>query len=279
MTAIAPIERTIDLSAGAFRGIEWPGNADRTVVFLHGLSGVADVWTDTIADLADALGVGHPRCIAIDQRNHGHSPRTPGHCTARDYLADLVELIEGLGTRVDLVGHSMGARVTILAAARRPDLVDTATIVDIGPEAWSTNVTNTARSFRALPERFVDRAEALEFGRLSNRGDQWAERFVAWRLRPHDDGSYTWLADHDRLIESVATQRARNYWHDWERIATPALLIRGGTSREVRPRIAAEMRRRNPRVGFVEIADVGHNVPLLAPRRLADELAGFWTAR
>jgi hypothetical protein len=36
------------------------------------------------------------------------------------------------------------------------------------------------------------------------------------------------------------------------------------------------MRRRNSRVGFVEMAGVGHNVPLLAPAALAATLKAFW---
>ena len=37
------------------------------------------------------------------------------------------------------------------------------------------------------------------------------------------------------------------------------------------------MRRRNPRVEVAELDGVGHNVPLLAPQRLAVEIRAFWS--
>ncbi len=267
----SPTERMVPLPAGTFRTLEWAGDADSTMVFLHGLSGVAEVWEDTVA----ALGADRPRCVAIDQRGHGRSPRTPGAHAATDHLADVIALIERFGSRVHLVGHSMGARVAILAAARRPDLLHTATIVDIGPEAWAANIIATTGALSSLPRRFADRDAALVPGRASGRGERWAERFVDRRMRAEPDGTFTWLASIDGLIESVTTQRARNHWRDWERIDVPALLVRGGASNELRPRIAQEMLRRNPRVAFVELDDVGHNIPLLAPDRLAAELTRF----
>lgn len=277
VTATDSEPRVVDLPAGKFHTLAWdPGESDArnatTVVFLHGLSGVADVWRDTVS----ALGPHRPRCIALDQRGHGRSPRTPGAYAATDYLADAVALIRRVGTPVHLVGHSMGARVAILAAARHPELLRSATIVDIGPEAWAGNIAGTSRLFASLPERFANREEALALARAAGQGEAWAERFVDWRLRAEADGSYVWLASMDGLIETVTVQRARNYWRDWDRIAMPTLFVRGGATKEVRPRIAAEMRRRNPDVAYVEIADVGHNIPLLAPERLATELERFW---
>ena len=276
MSPDRPATRFVELPAGSFRLLEWSAasaaTGEASAVFLHGLSGVAEVWTDTVV----ALGANRPRCIALDQRGHGHSPRTPGTYAATDYLGDLMALIAQLDGPVHLVGHSMGARVAILAAARHPEAFTSATIVDIGPEAWAANIAATSRIFDSLPEVFAHREAALALGRAGRGGEQWAQRFVDWRLAEQPDGTYTWLASKDGLIETVTTQRARNYWHDWERVATRALLVRGGTSNELRQHIVDAMRRRNPSVGFVEIPDVGHNVPLLAPDQLAAELTQFW---
>ena len=74
----------------------------------------------------------------------------------------------------------------------------------------------------------------------------------------------------------VRTQRLRNYWWEWGEVKPPALLIRGKRTRELRPRILERMRSLNPMVSFVEIAESSHNVPLVAPARLAEELESFW---
>lgn len=271
-----PIEDEIDLPAGSFRTLTWPGDGT-PAVFLHGLSGIADVWHQTVT----ALGADRPHCLAIDQRGHGASPHTPGAYTSIDYLGDLLALVERIGAPVHLVGHSMGARIAIVAGARHPELFETVTIVDIGPEVWAANIESTTRMLAARPERFADRTEALAVAGLivDRLGIGNADGYVRERMLEQADGSYRWRSPAEALIESVTMQRSRNHWRDWDRLGAPALFVRGGTTNEVRPHIAAEMRRRNPAVRHHELPGIGHNVPLLAPAELAALLRDFWAAR
>jgi 2-(acetamidomethylene)succinate hydrolase len=266
----APRETTYNLTAGRFRALEWDGTGE-SAVFLHGLSGVADVWQGTV----EALGASRPRCIAIDQRGHGHSPK-PGDYRIGSYVQDLADLVRALGGPVRLVGHSMGARVALVAAARHPQLFSSAAIVDIGPEAWKANIDDTVAAFSRRPERFADREEAIAFGSRGRRGSLDAERFLLPRLNAEPDGSYTWLAPAQGLVETVRAHRSRNFWKEWDAISIPATLVRGERSNELRPWVAARMRERNPRIEFHAIAETGHNIPLLAPKVLAAVLTEFW---
>jgi pimeloyl-ACP methyl ester carboxylesterase len=101
------------LPAGRFRALEWPVT-EPPVLFLHGLIGIAEVWQPTIARFAKP----HPRCIAIDQRGHGHSPKPAADYSAGRYARDLTDALDALGLdRVHLVGHSMGARVAMVGVA------------------------------------------------------------------------------------------------------------------------------------------------------------------
>lgn len=270
----APTEGTVQLTAGTFRTLTWSGDPTTTAVFLHGLSGVADVWHPTIT----ALGPDRPRCIALDQRGHGSSPHTPGSYRAVDLLGDLLELVEQVGEPVHLVGHSMGARIAILAGARFPDRFRSAAIVDIGPEAWKANIDRTTRMIASRPERFADREEALAVAELivGRLGIGSAESYVSDRMVEDPDGSHRWRSPASALIELVTTQRRRDHWRDWDRLRSPALFVRGGDTDEVREPIAREMARRNPSVDHRELPGVGHNIPLLAPERLAELLGEFW---
>ncbi|MCC7366680.1 MAG: alpha/beta hydrolase [Dehalococcoidia bacterium] len=277
----APAVRWLDLPAGRFRALEWPGS-EPTAVFLHGLTGIAEVWGPVVA----RLGEGAPRCIAIDQRGHGHSPKPPSGYAAADFAADVVAAVAELGLdRPHLVGHSMGGRVAIVAAARYPGRFRSAAIIDIGPEAWAANWRESVEAFERLPASWPDAESAI--GRAGRgRGGESLDAALASdaelrdvavaRLGELPGGGVAWLADIEALKQTVRIHRSRDYWRDWERIAIPALLVRGGESRELRPRVAEEMRRRNPGVLYEELAGVGHNVPLLAPGRLAETLAAWW---
>ena len=280
-----PAHRFITLPAGQFRFLEWDGAAP-AAVFLHGLSGVADVWGPTV----DALGAARPHSFALDQRGHGQSPRPPSGYGIGHYVEDAAIFIRMLKAGpVQLVGHSMGARVAIVLAAQHPDLVRSVAIVDIGPEIWKENATSTVAAFDRMPRSFATRADAVAFSarrstapgppgftpETSNEAAQAQDIFFA-RLRENTDGTFEWLADFEALKQSVSLHRARDYWAEWRAIRVPAILIRGGASTELRPAIAERMRKTNQNVGFAEFDGIGHNIPLLAPGRLAATLTQFW---
>lgn len=263
-------ETTYRLGAGTFRALEWSG-PEEPAIFLHGLSGVANVWQQTV----EALGANRPRCIAIDQRGHGHSPK-PRDYRIGGYVSDLLDLVDAVGRPVRLVGHSMGARVALVAAARHAERFSSVAIVDIGPEAWKANIDGTVAAFARRPASFASREEALEFGSRGRPGSLDAERFLLPRLNEEPDGSYTWLAPAGALMDTVRAHRSRNFWAEWDAIRIPAMLVRGGRSNELRPWVAEKMRARNSHVEFHEIPETGHNIPLLAPVALAGLLTAFW---
>ena len=266
-----PVESFLALPGGRARVLTW-GEGPGTVVFLHGLSGVAEVWQPTV----DALPSGR-RHVAIDQRGHGQTFAPASGYGTREFVGDTRAAIQRLGPPVHLVGHSMGARVALLMAARFPRLLDSVAIVDIGPEASASNVAQTARGVSLRPERFGDEEEALAFAFRTRVPTELDKHIFLARLEAHPDGSLTWRASREALIETVTRHRARNYWREWRRIAIPALFIHGGASNEVSVAIADRMRKENPSVAFERYDGIGHNIPLLAPERLATSLANFWT--
>lgn len=275
-------------AAGAFRVLDWEGDGP-PVLFLHGLTGVAEVWGPTV----EALGEGS-RYLAMDQRGHGHSPKPPSGYAIADYIQDVRAVVQEMGIApLHLVGHSMGARVAMVFAARHPELLRSVAIVDIGPEAWRQNYEQTVKGLARLLLSYPNMDAALSRGR--SRGGESVDsaltsapsdapsperlRAIAEaRMQTLPDGSIAWLASREALERSVISHRSRSFWTEWKRIDIPALLVRGGDSTEVREHISDKMRELNSRVEFVQLDDVGHNIPLLAPKRLAHTLREFWQA-
>ena len=95
------------------------------LLILHGLLGQARNW----ATQAKMFGR-HFRTLAVDLRNHGASPWAEG-MTYEEMAEDVAALAEQVGPPVQIVGHSMGGKVTMVTALKHPELVARAVVVDI----------------------------------------------------------------------------------------------------------------------------------------------------
>jgi pimeloyl-ACP methyl ester carboxylesterase len=98
------------------------------------------------------------------------------------------------------------------------------------------------------------------------------------RVRRGEDGRYTWRGSPEAWKQAVRSHRGRDFWADWDRLRPPALLVRGGTSPELRERVARQMLVRNDGVEYEEFEGIGHNIPLLAPETLVKRLETLWAA-
>jgi pimeloyl-ACP methyl ester carboxylesterase len=135
----APGELTVPVAGGDLAVLHWPGDpalgADTAppVVAVHGITANAQVW----APLARRLPGRH--LYAPDLRGRARSRALPGPWGMAAHVADLRALLDHLAATgpagdgpVVLVGHSMGAFVATLAAARHPARFTRVVLVDGG---------------------------------------------------------------------------------------------------------------------------------------------------
>jgi pimeloyl-ACP methyl ester carboxylesterase len=151
------------------------------ILLIHGFaSNYKTNWVDTI--WVRALTRAGRRVIAMDNRGHGASTKLYGH---DDYGSPLMaedarRLLDHLGIqRADVMGYSMGARITAFLALAHPERVRSAIfgglginmvrgLAGTGPIAHALEadsidqVTNpTARTFRAFAEQTGGDLKAL----------------------------------------------------------------------------------------------------------------------
>jgi pimeloyl-ACP methyl ester carboxylesterase len=135
---------------------EWlPSRTDtgapaRVAVLVHGITG----WWRTWWRVAPALADRGWRVIALDQRGHGTSPPIDGVANAGSFAADVETTIDALGVApVDLlVGHSLGAAVSMELVHRRPDIARRLVMEDPPGQDRADDVafqTNLEREVRA----------------------------------------------------------------------------------------------------------------------------------
>jgi lipase len=105
---------------------EWGDAGAPPVVCLHGVTGHGERYKQ----LAEERWAKHFRLYAPDLRGHGRSGWEPPW-TFETHVADLVETIDALGLeRPDWVGHSFGGRLILELAARHPERIRRAALLD-----------------------------------------------------------------------------------------------------------------------------------------------------
>jgi pimeloyl-ACP methyl ester carboxylesterase len=141
------------------------GEAEHTVVLLHGFADNLSTWNRVVPPLAV-----NSRVIAIDLPGFGNSTAPWTRPLLAGYL-DVVQAVlaaEGADGPVSLMGNSMGAVVSLLFAARHPERVDGVVLIDMPglrtvPRVWRMAMSRPAElavrtGLRWVPDR------AAQFG-------------------------------------------------------------------------------------------------------------------
>jgi lipase len=135
----------------------WGDTGSPPVVCLHGVT----THGMRFAHLAERLpGF---RVVAPDLRGHGRSGWEPPW-RIETHLDDVLETLDGIGVeRAAWVGHSFGGRLVLELAARRPDRVDRAVLLDPAIHVRPDLALAAAESVR--PDRvYASPADAVPVG-------------------------------------------------------------------------------------------------------------------
>lgn len=147
---------TVKLASEEFEPLTQEGQNRSPLVFLHGLFGSKNNTRTVSKQLARNMD---RRVIGLDLRNFGHSP----HNSRLDYPAlakDVEEFIDDakLSAKPILIGHSMGAKVAMAVALRRPDIPQMIVSVDNSPvdltPASTSNFSKYVNQLRLSTEKY-----------------------------------------------------------------------------------------------------------------------------
>lgn len=218
---------TISTPAGPVSALQAAGSSrGKPLHFAHATGMNAQLYARMLALLADDFAI-----TASDARGHGFTglPKDPAALTSWDeFAADLdmlLSVIDG-DARWILAGHSMGAAVSLLAAALRPDRV--AGLVMVDPAMLPFEVSALVRAGQAIPNPMADQA-AKRRGLFPSRADA--------RAAYHGRGVFrTWMdEDLDAYLAGGLVETAEGL----ELACAPA--FESATFRAVSPHVEAAL--------------------------------------
>lgn len=240
------------------------------LVIIHGLFGSADNWRSLARRFASSYDV-----IAVDLRNHGHSPQSPVH-TYPELAADTRELLDTLDIpRAHLLGHSMGGKTAMQFALDYPERVERLIIADIAPVNYGNHGHDAIFQglFSVDTESLSSRREADE--QLAKHVENPGIRaFLLKSLKRDSDGNFDWLFNLQSLYENhylIADAPAL----DHKIFKGPSLFINGENSNYVKAEYHAVIEQHFPAARYHTIANCGHWLHAEQPNTFADQVESF----
>lgn len=237
------------------------------LLIVHGLYGSARNWSVIAKRLSDERQV-----VAVDMRNHGHSFWSDDH----SYLAmadDLAQIIDAHGGEMDVVGHSMGGKASMVLAVQHPDAVRRLIVADISPVSYGHSQI-----------QFIDAMRKVDLTQVEKRSDAVAQ------LAPHVP---------DPTLQSFFTQsldlKDKRWRLNLDALATnmddilgfpelqgsfegPTLFLSGADSDYVVPEYRPAIRALFPKARFAKIPGAGHWLHAEKPREFEASVRIFLNA-
>lgn len=236
------------------------------LLIVHGLFGSARNW----GAIAARMGADR-QVVAVDMRNHAASPWYPTH-SYTEMAADLAEVIRAEGGPMDVVGHSMGGKASMVLALTAPELIRRLVVADIAPVVYD----HTQR-------HLVHAMQRLDLTGISTRGQ--ADLRLADAVP--DDSTRAFL------LQSLDLKATPPRWRlnldvldaemdkvtGWPVVSGqfdgPVLFLSGALSEYVLPAHREAVRALFPHARFAKLQGAGHWLHAEQPRAFEESLRVF----
>lgn len=245
------------------------GETGETVVFLHGLFGQGKNFTQIAKGLEPEF-----QSVLVDLPNHGASDWTESfdYVDQADLVAEHLRRTVAADEPINLVGHSMGGKISMVLALRHPELVRRLAVVDISPIAHkdmgefehlldsllqvpldeiSTRSEAGQQLREPIPEDMV-RGFLLQSLVRSDDGFRWKNNLKLLRqsLPQIADFPYDPVTDDAAETDPANTQQPQ--------YTGPVRWIAGAKSNYIKEEYAPAMRALFPRVRQITVKNAGH---------------------
>ena len=157
------------------------------ICILHGLFGSLDNWASMSNMLSSNFEV-----HTIDNRNHGSS----FHSDDISYelmVEDLKKYLDHNNLKkINLVGHSMGGKISMIFSCTYPEYINKLSIIDIAPKVYPNNLQHIADILVDLDLEYSNKRNELEKILNSKLKDINLSKFLIKNLFLNKNGKFEW---------------------------------------------------------------------------------------
>ena len=245
------------------------GDKASSLIFIHGVGMRGDVWTPQVEYFSNDYQV-----ITYDFLGHGESPLPPEEPILDHYVEQLNNLLKHLDlSLISLVGHSMGALISVAFAIRYPDKVKALVPINI-----AFNRSKEAQ------KRVLNRAnKILQTNKILNI-EQTLERWFKNKTSTDDlkriDKVRNWLANtspqgYGRAYRLFALSD-KVFLNKLSRLSPPVLYLTGEEDPNSTPAMSQQMAEETPNGSSNSLIGEAHMMSYIAADKVNPIIEQFF---
>ena len=227
--------------------------------------------------------------ITYDARNHGQSQHY-GTMTLEDMCDDAVQLLDLLNVdKCVFVGHSMGGRVAMYTALKKPERINKLIVVDSSPSLSTSNrvAGSTLKYINAMQK--VDWSTAVSLSDARRKANSQLEKsikdsgirnFVLTNIHEKQPGEYVWRVNLHAIRDHVEHPRQIDFDnHNMTHFSGPTLFLGGSLSEFITAEDFPFIKDLFPKSVISHIPDAGHWVHSDKPEDFIKSVVNFLTPK
>lgn len=255
----------------------WEGKR-RPILCVHGLTANSRFWNC----MASALAPNH-KVIAMDLRGRGLSDKPPTGYSLEHHCRDILALMDDQGLKEPaLMGHSLGAFISLVFAAKHPEKVNRLILVDGGGKLSEAQMVKVFMGIKPSLDRlgqvfpsFETYVSLMKQAPFLQPWNSYMDAYFQYEVEEVEGGIRSRV--HLKHIEEEAVNlRKEDSTQFYSRVSCPTLILRAtrGMLAEddfVLPSdVAHRMAKEIPHARLVELEGVNHYTILFQPNPIRD---------
>jgi len=275
---IKPIMTKTEGSGVKIQLAVWEGGGGQ-ILCIHGLTANCRCW-----DLIASALVPRHKMIAMDLRGRGLSDSPPSGYSVEDHCGDILSLMDKRDLkRLVLIGHSLGAFISLIFAAQYPEKVDRLILVDGGGKLSEEQMAKVFAGIKPSLDRlgqvfpsFDSYVSLLKQAPFMRPWNSYLETYFRYEVEEAEGGVRS-RVDPRHIAEEAANLKKVDTDQFYTKVLSPTLILRatkGMLSGDdlVLPRDVAErMVREIPDAMLVDLEDTNHYSILFQPNNKRDQ--------
>ena len=257
----------------------WEGTGNE-ILCIHGLTANCRCW-DLIAS---SLSPRH-RVIAMDLRGRGLSDHPPSGYSIEHHCADILSLMEEMNLkRPVLMGHSLGAFISLIFGAQYPQKVDRLILVDGGGKLSDEQMAKVFAGIKPSLDRlgrvfpsFESYISLMKQASFMQPWNSYLESYFRYEVEEVEGGVRSRVQP-EHIREEAANLKKVDTGQFYGKISSPTLILRATNGmlaeddlvlpKEVAERMAGEI----PNVKQVDLEGTNHYSILFQPNKKRDQV-------